>query len=216
MIDKILDRYAWGARLVPALITCVPVGLPLAAWIPKLEDTLRPVVALVSATGILILLTHIARAAGKYVEPKLIGEWGGLSSVALLRHTDNRHRGVTKHPYHPALGQSLPEVTLPTLDEELANPGKADAIYRACSDFLRNTTRDEKKFPLLLTDDISYGFRRNLYGLRPLGTVVAIASMGACIWKLVRDHNTATSPAVPVACLLLCAALTGVWLIVVN
>ena len=39
---------------------------------------------------------------------------------------------------------------------------------------LREATRDTSRFPLVFAENANYGFRRNLWGLRPIGTGVAV------------------------------------------
>lgn len=45
-----------------------------------------------------------------------------------------------------------------------------------------------KKFDLLSRDNVTYGFRRNALGIRPVEIVVA---MGCLFWILVKQHVTA-------------------------
>ena len=50
----------------------------------------------------------------------------------------------------------------------------ADQHYEVAISFLREITRDTSKFPLVLAENINYGFRRNLWGLKAYGLVIAI------------------------------------------
>lgn len=57
---------------------------------------------------------------------------------------------------------------------------KADAFYARASNWLREHTRDQSKFAVLFAENITYGFRRNMYGLKAVallmnGWTVAVA-----------------------------------------
>jgi hypothetical protein len=45
---------------------------------------------------------------------------------------------------------------------------------------LRNSTRDQKRFPLVFGELVSYGYRRNLLGLRPYGLTSSILGCLIC------------------------------------
>ncbi len=76
------------------------------------------------------------------------------------------------------LGQSLP-----TEEEEVRDPVGADQHYEAAVSFLREATRDTSKFPLVLAENVNYGFRRNLWGLKPYGLAFAVLATAAS-WGL--------------------------------
>lgn len=216
-MDKILDKYAWQSRLLPALIVLLPVALAVLAWMPKVESAAKPILTAVSGAGALLLLAYIARDAGKRAERRLLAGWGGLPTTLMLRHSDTRVDPVTKRRYHDALAEIVPGVHLPTQSEEQADPQHADSVYEACVKYLRSQTRDTKKYSLLMTENIGYGFRRNLFGLRSVGFVFVLTGLIGCVWKMAFDHRAgaAMSPTT-VICLLLCLALAFVWMAVVT
>lgn len=91
---------------------------------------------------------------------RLFASWGGAPTTALLRFggggeeetVARRHELVTR-----ATG-----VELPTTAEQDADPRRADAAYDAAVTVLRELTRDEKQFPLVVRENTEYGFRRNV------------------------------------------------------
>jgi hypothetical protein len=132
----------------------------------------------------MFLLSQIARDRGKQKEPELYAAWGGKPSVALLRHRDRRIDPQTKARYCAFLKTKLPQLVLPTEAEETGNPDQADAAYESVTAWLLTQTRDTKIFNLLFRENISYGFRRNLWGLKPIGitaTLIAAAASTAVI-----------------------------------
>lgn len=60
---------------------------------------------------------------------------------------------------------------------EKKDPCAADIIYDSWSDYLRTNTRDDR-FQLIREENTNYGYRRNVWGFRPVGIV---ASMIGCI-----------------------------------
>jgi hypothetical protein len=80
---------------------------------------------------------------------------------------------------HTFLAQKLSEIP-PTADQENANPAAADGFYTRGCDWLRENTRDTKKFPLVLSENINYGFHRNLLGLRTPGFFLNALIVALC------------------------------------
>jgi len=120
-----------------------------------------------------------------------------------------RHRGVSNtvlvQQRHKKLQELLPDQKIPTAEEELANPERADEVYEAATAILREKTRDKKRFPLVFEENCNYGFRRNLWGMKPLGTfaaVVGTAAVAALIVMHYRYANVVMSSITPTAAVL--------------
>jgi hypothetical protein len=177
-ITQLLDPYARQARLYPALIVICPIALLVMVWLPALWTTLGAVASVASSFGLALLLSQVARDRGKRLESSLYDSWGGKPSVALLRHRDSRIDEHTKSRYRGFLNGELPELKLPTVEEERADPEAADKAYQSVTAWLLTQTRDTKRFSILFRENISFGFRRNLWGLKPLG--VAVTLTAAC------------------------------------
>ncbi|MGD0640162.1 MAG: hypothetical protein ABSC22_05385 [Roseiarcus sp.] len=175
---QLLDPYGRQARLFPALLVILPAVSLILVWFPALWSILGALVSLASSFGLILLLSQIARDRGKRLEPELYKSWGGKPSVALLRHSDERIDEHTKARYRTFLQEKLPQLPLPTPEEELANPTAADRAYESVTAWLLTQTRDTKKFSILFRENISYGFRRNLWGLKPLGVTTAVVTAG--------------------------------------
>ncbi len=99
---------------------------------------------------------------------------------------------------HARLQELIPNIALPTEEKEAADPVGADQVYDTCVSFLRERTRDKSKFRVLFSENCSYGFRRNLWGMKVLGIAVAVISLGAVVGTIfVRGPDTAlAAPAV--------------------
>lgn len=216
-MDKLFDRYSLQARLFPALIVLLPSGAAVLAWSPKADDIAKPLLGLVVGAGALILLAHIAREAGKSVERKLIERWGGWPTTRILRYEDKTIDLLTKERIHARFGELIPNLTMPTASSESADLVAADAVYESCATFVRGKTRDTKVFPLVFTENINYGFRRNLLGLKTLALIVALGCVIACAHAINSNVRSGRGwDTFQVLCLSLCLLLTVVWVFVVR
>ena len=107
----------------------------------------------------------MSRRQGKRVEPAIVKRMGGLPSTTMLRHRDDTFPAEQKKRYLAFLAKELKEKP-PSETDEAASPTAADRYYeRACA-WLRAATADTKRFHILFDENITYGFRRNLYGLK--------------------------------------------------
>jgi hypothetical protein len=132
-----------------------------------------------------MLLAQVGRDAGKRKESRLFASWDGKPTTRLLRHRDSLNRPLLARR-HAKLGALL-GTTIPTAMEEAADLRAADEVYEACTAFLRDKTRDRQQFDLIFDENCSYGFRRNLWGMKPLGITVAFLALGAIVVLLLID-----------------------------
>ena len=96
----------------------------------------------------------------------------------MLRHTDCRLPKPTKDRYRSFLSRAVPGLGLASPQEEQGNPERADAGYDSANRWLLAHTKDHTRFNLLSTENMNYGFRRNLLALKPIALVMdAIAVM---------------------------------------
>ena len=204
------------ARLAPAPLVALPVALATFAWFPDRVGVWGAVWALVGWAGGSALLAQIGRDAGRRKESRLFETWGGKPTTRILRHREPEKNVVLLERRHKKLKALMHGVKLPSVDEEVADPQTADATYEACTTFLRERTRDHKKFPLIFQENCSYGFRRNLWGLKAIGFVSALAGlMVICGVPLVdAAARTGVRLAVVVVCGGLNFLLTLGWLFV--
>jgi hypothetical protein len=128
---------------------------------------------------LLVVFADVARRRGKAIEPQLIAEMGGWPSVTTLRHLDDTYDDATKGRFHSFLSNKLSEPT-PTKDEEICDPAAANSFYARGNAWLRENTRDTKKFNVLFNENVTYGFRRNLLGLKVPGFILNAAIVLIC------------------------------------
>src|SRR5690606_31393015 len=104
---------------------------------------------------------------GKRVETALLAEWGAWPTTQFLRHRDATIDPFTKARYHAKLQVICPDLSLPTKEDEQANPRRTDDVYRSATMRLLEQRRGPE-YKLIQGENAHYGFRRNLLGLRPV------------------------------------------------
>jgi hypothetical protein len=129
-------------------------------------------------------LSDWARKAGKDIEPRLYEEMGGKPSVTMMYRTDGEIDQASKDRYRKFLAEKV-EQPEPMDAVEMNNPAAANAFYELAGTWLRENTRDTKKFPILFNEVVTYGFRRNLLGVKwpALGlNVVVVLICASLLW----------------------------------
>lgn len=178
------DKYTLFARLFPAIIAAAPAIALAWAVIAAKEIKLVQAIAGTALTVLLMVFADVARRRGKAIEPRLIERTGGLPSVTMLRHRDTTFDAATKARMQAFLAEKLSEPA-PTAEQEAAAPEIADDFYARAGNWLRENTRSKKKFDILFNENITYGYRRNLFALKwpalILNVLIVIGS-AAYLW----------------------------------
>lgn len=169
-----LDKYTYCARLLPALLVVNPLLIVLFLILPSVWQLLGVISAAGLSTALTFLLAQCGRDMGKRKEPGLYVRLGGKPTSRLLRHSDGALSPVTKARYHDYLVANMPGFRLPTVQQEASDPATADRIYDSTADWLRARTRDKQINELLLAENTSFGFRRNLWAMKPIGVAFCI------------------------------------------
>lgn len=123
--------------------------------------------------------------------------WGGLPTTLLLRHEglDDPSRARRRRSRLAALsGIDLPEVA-----EEQADRAAADRRYEDAVAVLRTLVRKRgSDYSLVQAENISYGFRRNLWSLRALAIsiIVGCLAVDAAIMLDSRSYSAAAFPTI--------------------
>lgn len=176
---KFFDSYSLRARLFPAIIAAAPAFAAIALLISWKSFEISNAIATVAAVVMLYAIADFARWRGRVMEPVLYAEQGGMPSIIILRRNDSTINENNKQRYREFISKKL-KVAVPTQEIENSDQAIADSFYEQCGTWLRQNTRDTKKFPLLFNENLTYGFRRNLFGVKWLAlglnvTVVIIS-----------------------------------------
>lgn len=185
-----LDKYTYEARLLPALITLAPLGFAVGAWFFGERAAWKVFVAILVSLGLATLLAQLSRDLGKRKESLLFAQWGGKPTTKLLSHRFSPLNPITLRRYHGKLAELLPDLKIPEPAEEMRSPTEAAQVYDSCALYLRENTRDRQKFPVVFAENVSYGFRRNLWACKPFG--IASSSVGTCsstLFALIRWNS---------------------------
>jgi len=216
-MDFPLDRYTYQARLLPALIAFTPLGFAVAVWFPDETTTWNWLGTLFISLGLAALLSQLGRDRGKRQESWLFQHWGGMPTTKMLSNRLSRLNSVTLKRYHSKLQMLLSELKIPTPSEEAQSPTAANHIYDSCVHFLREKTRDRKQFPLVFAENINFGFRRNLWALKPYGISSALTGIVSCGFAINhRWHGNPSGLLLSIAGTAISAALLFLWLVVFN
>lgn len=179
---KLFDRYDVLARMVPGALS---VLIPLAGLLMAFPDLVAGNPLRAAGSGVVVvalsyLFINLARSRGRAIQEKLKRAWGGMPTEILLRHRDVSIEAPTKLAYHKELQKLAPDLALPDAAAEAAQPALADDLYRAAVRRLIEKRRD-KKYYLILNDNIAYGFWRNLLGMRNISSVIGVCAMAAVL-----------------------------------
>lgn len=181
---KYLDAYTLRARLSPAIIAAAPAFAAVALLISWSTLSFSNSIAAAGLLVLLFALADLARRFGKGIEPQLYAEMGGKPTVTMLRHNGPlAFDAVSRARYREFLGNKINE-TPPTEGDEAVDPAAADAFYDRCAGWLRENTRNAKKFHVLFNENITYGFRRNLLGLKRPALALNVFVVATCLFLL--------------------------------
>ena len=175
-----LDDYILRARLAPAMYAVAPAMMVVLLAVPW--DTFKLPQALASASVGLLLIgaSDLARRFGKRVEQDLFRDTGGQPFATTLRYRDYIIDPIAKARYHAWLAAKLQE-NAPTREDEYSDPRSTDRFYQRCSVHLRSTTRDKGRFNMVYEENVTYGFRRNLLGLKWLALGLDVLVLLVCL-----------------------------------
>jgi hypothetical protein len=201
-----LDLYVWQARRSAVMLAALPSALAVFAWFPRFDwALLAPVL---TVFGMFALVSQIGRDRGKLKEEWLYQKWGGKPTTVMMRHRDSPLDPVVLARLHEALAVAT-GLPAPSKRKEAGNSEDADKVYEEYTRYLRDSTRDKEKFPRVFDELVNYGFRRNLWGLKPLGLVLAalasVAAVGAVCWHHGQDHQPLAGASAAITVLMLVA-----------
>lgn len=177
-----MDRYDRNARLNPALLTVLPALLFVFVWFPAVWTQLGAIAAFVVTCGVLFAMTRIARKVGQNVERKLGDKIGRLHTAELISLADDRLPKTMKATCRSYI-ETHSNLGLPSLTDETADPKTAQEDRLLAVRWLLEHTRPRSEATLLMNENISYGFARNLLGLKPLGIAITfLVALSSCFF----------------------------------
>jgi len=177
MIGNMLDPYDRKARLYPALLAMLVPAVAALLILPAYSSQILNLVSTIVALGGLMLLSSLGRERGKRIESGLFEKWGGTPTTQLLLRPKSSLDHLTLERYRQFLQARVEGLNFPDVATESADLNHAVAVCESSVKWLREATRDTKKFPLVFAENTNYGFRRNLLGVKPAALFLSIASL---------------------------------------
>jgi hypothetical protein len=171
-----LDRYTIQARLLPVVIVFLPLCIAITSLFPLKELGWGLLTGSITGLACMVFLSQIGRDLGKKKEPSLFKLWGGTPTTLIMRFHNTWLNEESLARYHRKLS-ALVNVPQPTKELEEANPTEADKAYTTFVDYLKSKTRSPDQFSMVIEENINYGFRRNLWGMRAVGILISATSV---------------------------------------
>lgn len=183
------------------MIAVIPSLAALAILISWSKFGLTSVIATTAIPVLVFAAADIARRLGKHIEERIYAELGGKPSLVMLRSSDTTFDAATKAQYRAFLSLKIAQ-PVPSEQDERDDPKAVDAFYERAGGWLRENTRDTTKFPVLFNENIIYGFRRNLLGLKWPALTLNAAIVLLCLTLLYRKGIVDTEDDVTVRLLI--------------
>jgi hypothetical protein len=177
---KQFDTYSLKARTFPALIAGLPTLALLFVIVPWDRLGLSHAIAATMSAVLLFAFADMARHRGKSIQTKL-----GTGATPEQWHRGNPDVPEgSKDRFRAFIAGQIKQVA-PTAGEEQTDPCRANDFYLSAAAWLRDRTRDRRAFSILFVENITYGFRRNLLGLKITALMcnaVVLGLSAALLW----------------------------------
>lgn len=183
-----LDKYSIYARIYPATICALPPIIYFFSYYRDFYNNYIGIVAISISCGAIVIISQFVRSAGLSIQKKLLAvHWGKLPTTKCLRLRDETIDIHTKNRYHNFLKKNIEQWMPPNdIDEEQSNRDHFDNLYDSAVKWLIANSRDDK---LILTENMNYGFRRNLLGLKPYGIAICLITIFISIYNICVSVN---------------------------
>lgn len=210
-----LDKWTFEALLQPALFALLPLFVVIAVWLSGTWTALTGLGSLIVGAGGVVVLANVARYLGRRADERLGDRVGPAHSARILSHADRTLPSGSKQRYHEYLRRH--GHAIPTAEEEAAEPASALDKYLSALAWLREKTRANASETLLLNENIAYGFRRSMLGLRPLALVVLALSIAIDLYFTFRDR-AASEATIGMGLVIagFCIAVAALWILLIR
>ncbi|HCN30197.1 MAG TPA: hypothetical protein DIT64_15945 [Verrucomicrobiales bacterium] len=210
-----LDVYSLKARLFPAFIVLLPAVLAILAWLPEASLASTSTLGVGLAAALSFFISELVRDCGHRKQARLWETWGGPPTTQLLRWS-NLHVNPNLRAKWRAAIEELTNCRLPSAASESRNPFKADQAYEAAIAELRMKRRGTESSSLFFKENASYGFRRNLWGMKPAGIFISSVSLIGGVVVCVLKSNNRFDHAPSILAIFVTATLLALWIVRIN
>lgn len=172
-----MDKYNLTARVYPMILFYLPLIVLIIVPNWNLNEYYHYAIPIIVVSALIYLTSHLGRDAGKQKEQKIWKDWGGAPTTQLFRWADLKIDAHTKARNHAKMQILCPVALNYDAVTERQNPAAADEVYHSWTKFLIIKTRDINQHPLIYKENIAYGFRRNLWGLKHSAIIMLLFLM---------------------------------------
>ncbi|WP_180644567.1 hypothetical protein [Acinetobacter bereziniae] len=176
-LSDYFDQYSLSARVRPALFIVLPIILTAYILFEPLRTLLGSLLTILLTCGVVNFFSNQMSSKGNLIQQTLFTKWGGAPTTLILRHSNNELDKYTKQRYREKLVSLVSNFKNVTERAERSNPANADQYYISAINYLKEKTRDSKKYPLILKENMNYGFSRNLLAFKTTAIVIILASL---------------------------------------
>lgn len=176
-LSDYFDQYSLSARVRPALFIVLPIILTSYILFEPLRTLLGSLLGILLTCGIINFFANQMSSKGNVLQDKLFKKWGGAPTTIILRHSDSEIDKHTKQRYREKLVSLISNFKNVSERSETANPTSADQYYVSAINYLKEKTRDSKKYPLILKENMNYGFSRNLLAFKSTAITIILISL---------------------------------------
>lgn len=184
MAKKKPDTFTFLTRVQPVLIVIAPLLIIGILFSFEFEKYIHILTSVGLYTVMSFLVAEIGRDSGVRKQDALWRSWGGPYSTILLRWDDSNLSKETKLNYYKRLEKQYP------LSQPFNLKNSNDDVFAFWTGKLREKTRNKKAYSLIYAENVSYGFRRNLWGMKPFA--ISLNILAAIILPLYYAHQQHT------------------------
>ncbi len=181
ILKKEFDEYSFNARVMPAFFLVFPVVLTIFSLYEPSRTWGGVVMTFIASFGVVSFAANQLSTKGNNLQSRLFAKWGGAPTTIVMRYSDDTLDTFTKKRYMAKLASQIPRFPKITPELERLKPREVDDLYRSATNYLREKTRDSKLYPLVMKENINYGFSRNIRAVKWLGLTLTVGSLGSCI-----------------------------------
>lgn len=211
------DTYSLKARIAPVFLTLCPLIIVVGLLAPRSYVLQISSGSILFSIALSVFGAQFSRDRGKIKEVELWRNWGGPPTTQFLRHSDTQFNPVRRSRIHKFLQTKLKDLQLPTPEKEQENPQYSDQVYEAYTRYLISKTRNSNQYPLILKENINYGFLRNLWGLKPFGiTISLIGFIISVLYSRNEWLNSGRVSAESTVVVIFCLSFFATWLFWVS
>jgi hypothetical protein len=173
-LNKHFDHYSINALFMPAFFICLPLVFTTVAWYPDSKTIFGGIMTVLISFGVMSFLSVIISNMGNSIQRNYFNRWGGAPIILLFMPDNDEIDQYTKKRYFKWLNSKIPDLNL-SLDQD--DKSDLQQKIRSATNFLREYTRDKKKYPAIYRDNVAYGFSRNLVAIKYVGLAMSIISL---------------------------------------